>query len=215
MCMFNIAQAMRLYLITDDKARSPADLADRVARGIDGGATAVQFREKNGGITMCARAFELIALRCHEAQVPLFLNADLIGRFEPQGPFAGYQYSDRTLPLHPSAGSTISGYSAHAPADAESAFSHGAHFCTLSPIFPTPSKVGILDAIGVESITECRRLLPDGIIVALGGIDETNGEACLKAGASGLAVIRAIMGADDPEKAARRLRAIVENCVNS
>jgi thiamine-phosphate pyrophosphorylase len=215
MWMIDLAQAMRLYLITDDKARSPNDLADCVARGIAGGATAVQFREKNGGITMCARAFELIAQRCAEANVPLFLNADLIGRFEPQGNFAGYHYSDRTLPLHPSACHTISGYSAHAPQDAASALLHGAHFCTLSPIFPTPSKIGILDAIGLEAISETRRLLPAAVIVALGGVDRSNSESCLQAGATGLAVIRAIMAADEPEAAARELRAIVENCVNS
>lgn len=214
-CMIDIARAMRLYLITDDSARAPADLADRVARALEGGATAVQFREKNGGPTMCARAFEMIAERCEDAEVPLFLNADLAGRFELRGNFAGYHYSDRTLPLHPGALDFLSGYSAHGPDDAVSAFNHGAHFCTLSPIYPTPSKAGILDPIGLEAIAECRRRLPEKVIVALGGVNEENGQDCLRAGASGLAVIRAIMASDDPCVAAQRLRSIVENCVNS
>src|SRR5690606_20595942 len=113
------------------------------------------------------------------AEVPLFLNADLAGRFELRGNFAGYHYSDRTLPLHPGALDFLSGYSAHGPDDAVSAFNHGAHFCTLSPIYPTPSKAGILDPIGLEAIAECRRRLPEKVIVALGGVNEENGQDCL------------------------------------
>ncbi len=212
--MIDLNQAMRLYLITDDKARSPNELEDLIARGIAGGATAVQFREKNSGPTMARRAFELLSRRCEDTDVPLFLNADLIGRFDVEVPFAGYHYSDRTLPLHPRELPGISGYSAHGLDDATSALSHGAHFCTLSPIFPTPSKLGILDAIGLKAITQCRAAHPDAIIVALGGIDLSNAEACLSAGASGIAVIRAIIAHDNPESAARKLRRVVENCVN-
>src|SRR5690606_7660894 len=98
---------------------------------------------KNCGPTVCTRAFESVAAACHTADVPLFLNADLIGRFELSGPFAGYHYSDRNLPPHPNRLVHAVGYSAHAPDDAVSAFTHNVNFCTLSPIFATPSKVGI------------------------------------------------------------------------
>lgn len=209
--MSDISGSMRLYLITDDTGRSPADLTDRVVRGIAGGATAVQFREKNGGPTLCSRAFESIAAACADAGIPLFLNADLVGRFELNGPLAGFHYNDRTLPLHPDTVAEAVGYSAHAPDDAVTAFSHHVHFCTLSPIFATPSKSGILNPIGIKAIREARKRLNDKVIVALGGVNETNAEQCLRAGASGIAVIRAIMAADDPAAAATRLLQIVEN----
>lgn len=202
---------MRLYLITDDSGRSVADLTNRVARGIAGGATAVQFREKNCGPTNCSRAFESIASECAKANVPLFLNADLMGRFELNGRLSGYHYSDRTLPVRPLNRDTISGYSAHGTDDAVTAFSHAAHFCTLSPIFATPSKSGILGPIGLEALRQSRKLMPGKVLVALGGIDETSGESCMKAGASGLGVIRALIASDDPEAAAVRLLRIVEN----
>lgn len=209
--MTDIADCMRLYLITDDSARSPADLTDRVERGIAGGVTAVQFREKNGGPTICSRAFESLSKACEKASVPLFLNADLLGRFELNGPLAGIQYSDRTLPPHPDSVADLVGYSAHAADEAQKAFSHNVDFCTLSPIFATPSKVGILNPIGMKAIRKARNLLPGNVIVALGGINESNAEQCIRAGATGVAVIRAIMAADDPEKAARRLMRIIEN----
>ncbi len=208
--MTNSSAQMKLYLITDDSGRSVKDLTDRVSRGISGGATAVQFREKNCGPTLCSRSFEAISKVCESAAVPLFVNADLIGRFELNGIFEGYHYSDRTLPPNRTAGAASVGYSAHGPDDAVSAFSHGVTFCTLSPIFPTPSKMGILDAIGVDAIRISKQLLPDKTILALGGIDESNAEDCLRAGASGVAVIRAIMAASNPEQAAARLLRIVE-----
>lgn len=213
--MIDLMQAMRLYLITDDSARSPDELAGRVARALDGGVTAVQFREKNSGAAMAARAFERVSQVCEQAGVPLFLNADLTGKFDVTAPLAGYHYSDRTLPLHPGELSVLCGYSAHSADDAASAFAHGAHFCTLSPIYPTPSKIGILDAIGESAIRECRERLPDRPVVALGGVNFENTARCMAAGATGVAVIRAVMAAECPERAARSLRRLVENCLDA
>ncbi len=44
---------------------------------------------------------------------------------------------------------------------------------------------------------------------AIGGIDETNAGEVVAAGAERIAVVRAITGAADPEKAAASLRAIL------
>lgn len=204
---------MRVYLITDDTGRSPAELTEIIAAAIAGGVTAVQFREKNCGPTSCAIAFESISRICADSEVPLFLNADLIGRFTINGPFTGYQYSNRTLPALQGPIAQTHGYSAHDIEDARSAFYNGVHFCTLSPVFETPSKRGILDEIGLDTITATREALPDKPIIGLGGINESNASSCIKAGATGIAVIRAVMNADDPEAAARRLRQIVENSI--
>jgi thiamine-phosphate pyrophosphorylase len=46
-------------------------------------------------------------------------------------------------------------------------------------------------------------------VVAIGGINELNAEEIIRRGAAGLAVVSAIVSAQDPEGAARRLRAIV------
>jgi len=208
------SHTFKLYLITDDSGRTPPRLADCIERGIAGGATAVQFREKNCGPTSCARSFEAVSKICEAGGVPLFLNADLLGRFELNGPLTGIHYSDRTLPARPSPRSSATGYSAHGTDDAVSAFKYNVDFCTLSPIFATPSKAGILDPIGIETIREARQKLPDRTLIALGGINAHNAEQCLEAGADGIAVIRAIMAAEDPAKAAARLREIVEKCVD-
>ncbi len=211
--MGDISHKMRLYLITDDAARSPDELAAKVAAGIRGGVTAVQFREKTLGPTLCARAFSAVAEVCASAGVPLFLNADLLDRVEITEAVAGIHYSDRNLPLHPEARTHLSGYSAHAVDDAAAAFGHNVDFCTLSPIFPTPSKAGILSPVGTNCISALNERQPGKVIVALGGVDETNAGECIAAGAAGVATIRAVMDAIDPEAGAARLRSIVEKCL--
>lgn len=202
---------MRLYLITDDSGKSPEQLARCVSRAIAGGVTAVQFREKNCGPTLCERSYRLVSEVCLAAGVPLFLNADLLGRFVLTSPPQGIHYSNRTLPVHPGSSSRFSGYSAHALDDATSAFGHGVDFCTISPVFHTPSKAGILDPVGTPMLAKARTALPGAVIVALGGISAENAQSCITAGADGIAVIRSIMQADDPAVAAKTLRRAVEN----
>lgn len=202
---------MRLYLITDDSGKSPEQIARCVSRAIDGGVTAVQFREKNCGPTLCERAYRLVSEVCLAAGVPLFLNADLLGRFAMDCLPQGIHYSNRTLPVHPGSSSRFSGYSAHAIDDAASAFRYGVNFCTISPVFHTPSKAGILDPVGTAMLAGARAALPSAIIVALGGITAENAQSCIAAGADGIAVIRSIMQAEDPAAAARTLRRAVEN----
>lgn len=60
------------------------------------------------------------------------------------------------------------GYSAHSLKDIESAITLGAHYCTLSPILPTPNKAKPLGLAKLEDIPY--HLRP--YIIALGGIEE-------------------------------------------
>ena len=96
------------------------------------------------------------------------------------------------------------GYSSHERAEALAAFRDGADYVLYSPIFETPSKRGILEPLGVDALGELAAEAP-GPVIALGGVNESNAGQVLSAGAAGLAVIRAIFAAQDPEQATRRL----------
>lgn len=200
-----------LYLITDDKGRKPEELAELIENAIMGGVNLVQFREKSSGPTAAARAFQLLSAVCQRANVPLLINADLLGRFPLDVPFAGIHYSNRTLPVHPCTKAPLAGYSAHGHDDAAAAFSHGVHFCTISPIFETPSKAGILDPIGLDSLKSICSAQSHRNFIALGGIDDTRVQDCLQAGVKGVAVIRGIMDSSDPCDAAKKLSLAMEN----
>jgi thiamine-phosphate pyrophosphorylase len=90
------------------------------------------------------------------------------------------------------------------------AFGHNVHFCTISPVFTTPSKVGILDPIGFCGIASARQVSGRRALIALGGIDESNAAQCIRSGADGIAVMRAIMASGNPKASAERLRAQVD-----
>ncbi len=100
------------------------------------------------------------------------------------------------------------GVSAHDAEEAAAQLRAGADYATLSPIFLTASKPGYGPAVGLDALAAAARLAP-GPIVALGGIGEGNIDACLAAGARGIAVMGEIMRAADPEATVRRLLAVM------
>lgn len=107
----------------------------------------------------------------------------------------------------------ISGYSAHSFLEARTVLARCADNITLSPIYETPSKQGVIPACGTGVIAVTRTQLPDSVITGLGGIDETNAADVIRAGADRVAVIRAIMESTDPAGAARRLRSTVDSAL--
>jgi thiamine-phosphate pyrophosphorylase len=91
----------------------------------------------------------------------------------------------------------VIGVSAHTIETAESAKRETADFVTFSPVFDTPHKG---KPQGLEKLREvCEKLKPF-LIIALGGIDETNYRQVLENGASGFAAIRFLNDAENLQK---------------
>lgn len=201
-----------LHAITDDTRRSPQNLAEIISRAARGGITAVQFREKSRRGGSLQSAYLAVAVACRAAGISLILNGDLAGPIEPtRGSFLpdAIQASNRTLDRLQ--GQRPFGYSAHSVEEAVRAAALGAEYVTLSPIWHTPLKSGVLEPLGVEALIEARRQLPTTCkLIALGGVDAKNARLAIKAGADGIAVMRAIFNAPDPEVAARALRYAVQ-----
>lgn len=102
--------------------------------------------------------------------------------------------NDRWPPqLRHDTGAIVVGRSCHDAADVVDAARHGATYATLSPIFPTSSKPGYGPALGPGVLSD--HAVP---IFALGGIEPGRAVRCLGAGASGVAVMGAVMDADEP-----------------
>jgi thiamine-phosphate pyrophosphorylase len=94
------------------------------------------------------------------------------------------------------------GLSTHARKEIDSA---EADYIGVGPVFATPTKEGRAP-VGLELVRYAaeRARLP---WFAVGGIDGTNVADVVAAGARRIAVVRAIVDAPDPERAARELRA--------
>ncbi len=79
----------------------------------------------------------------------------------------------------------------------------GADYVVVGTIFESPSHPGAAPG-GIRLLEDvvARLSIP---VVAIGGITPENARACWAAGASGIAVVSTILGADDPRRAAERL----------
>jgi len=96
------------------------------------------------------------------------------------------------------------GVSTHSLQEAQQAQEEGADFITLGPIYETPSKTGYGPPLGLDTLKAVRRQIKIPIL-ALGGIKKERVREVLEAGADGIALISAILMADDPRQAATHL----------
>jgi thiamine-phosphate pyrophosphorylase len=89
-------------------------------------------------------------------------------------------------------------------------------YWSIGSIFATGSKADAGSPVGTVGFRGLARLAPAGIpVIGIGGIDASNAAEVFGSGAQGIAVIGAIFGAGNFEKAARRLRDIVDQASES
>lgn len=201
---------LEVYLVTDRRLAGERDEAEIVLSALRGGVRLVQYREKElstrrqieqaGRLLRLARQHQAFFLVNDRVDVALAIGAD------------GVHLGQEDLPL-PTARrllgrSKIIGVSVQSPEEARWAEAAGADYLGISAVFPTSTKPDA-DAIGLEGIRAIRSAvrLP---LVAIGGINMENAAQVIKAGADGVAVVSAIVGASDPQAASARLRAEVQ-----
>jgi thiamine-phosphate pyrophosphorylase len=188
----------RLYLVT---AARP-DLAEFLEAAVRGGVDIVQLREKSLPDGELLGRLETAREVTRRLGVPFVVNdrPDLASLCEADYVHVGQD----DLPVAAAArfGRPV-GLSTHAPAEIDAAA--GAAYIGVGPVHATPTKLG-RPAVGLELVRYAagRARQP---WFAIGGIDETNVAAVVGAGATRIAVVRAIGDAPDPERAAAALRA--------
>ncbi len=84
-----------------------------------------------------------------------------------------------------------------------------ADYLAVSPVFATQTKKDTAPAWGLSGL-ETARGRTNKPLVAIGGISHTNAESVIAAGADCIAVVTAIVAADDPAEATKTLKAIVK-----
>jgi thiamine-phosphate pyrophosphorylase len=187
----------RLYLVTPARR----DLADFLEAAIRGGVDLVQIREKTlpDGELLSALTVARGVTREHE--IPLVVNdrPDLAVLAEADAVHVGQD--DLPVAAARSFGLAV-GLSTHAPAEVDAA---DADYIGVGPVHETPTKAG-RPGVGLDLV---RHAAEHARVpwFAIGGVDRTNVEAVVAAGATRIAVVRAITEAADPEAAARELRA--------
>jgi len=196
-----LIEALRLIAITDDVRDGIDGLLSRAAAAVRGGATMIQLRLKD----VDARELVLIARSLVETvSAPVIVNdrADIALAAGTAGVHVGVDDIPaaalrKVVPADFIIGASVG-------SDDEVKWSAGADYVGIGPVYATSSKPDAGDAIGIAEFVRLAKLtgLP---AVAIGGIDTANCRGTLGAGAHGIAVIRAIFSAADPERAARAL----------
>lgn len=186
----------RLYLI----APARPGLADLVEAAVRGGVDLVQIRDKELPDGELLRALEEAREVTRRLGVPLVVNdrpdlavlveADAVHVGQDDLPVAAVRRF--RLPV---------GLSTHTPAEIDAA---EANYIGVGPVHETPTKEG-RTAAGLELVRHAAAHARQPWF-AIGGIDRTNVDEVLAAGAARIAVVRAIADAPDPETAARELR---------
>ena len=196
-----------LYLVTDRALARGRPLADVVRAAVAGGVTCVQLREKEASAREFAvAARELLAL-LRPLGVPLIVNdrIDVALAAGADGVHVGQQDLSVADARRLGPPGWIVGVSAEAVADAARAERDGADYVGASPVFATPTKADHAPPLGLAGLRALRAAtkLP---LVAIGGLHAGNARETIRAGADGLAVVSAIVAADDPRAAAEELR---------
>lgn len=195
----------KVYLITDrTRIAASHTLYSAVEAALQGGVTAVQLREKDLPDSAFLPLAEQLRALTRDYGARLLINGriDLALAVQADGIHLG-GHSPPTGSVRRRIGpDLLLGVSTHSCADIERAAAHGADFVTFGPVHATPSKAAFGAPQGLRRLAEaCRRsALP---VFALGGMTPSNAPEALQVGASGVAMISAILASADPQAAAR------------
>ncbi len=199
-----------LYVIIDTPALRGRSHLEVARQAIRGGAKAIQLRDKELGKKELLSVAQGLKDLCAGQDVLFIMNdyLDVTLAVDADGLHVGQGdlpvgVARRWLPID-----KILGCSARTVEKAVAAQTGGADYVAAGAMYPTLSKEAA-EVVGPERLKQIRRAVTISL-VAIGGINKDNLREVLAAGADSLAVINAVLGAEDVEEAARQIIARIE-----
>ncbi len=200
-----------LYVVTDETIAGGRGHKEIARMALAGGADVIQLRDKRlscrelvvTGRRISALAKTAGALFIVNDRLDVALSCGADGVHLGQGDLR----VDTARQIAPE--NFIIGVSVGSLDEARSAFAQGADYVAVSPVFATNSKIDAGPGHGLALIESIRRET-QAPVIAIGGINETNLREVISAGANGIAVISAVVGKQDIERAARDLRELIK-----
>jgi len=182
-----------------------------VLGAIEGGATLIQYRDKNATMREKYETAARLSGVVKGRRVPFMVNdhADLAVAVRADGVHLGQDDLPVCAARRVLGDGSVIGVSVGSVAEALQAQSDGAEYVSVGPMYPTRTKPDAGPAVSPALVREIVRTvkLP---VVAVGGINASNVEAVMALGVCGVAVVSAVMKAEDPARAARELAGIID-----
>lgn len=205
------AEEVSLYVVTDPRMIGKRKLEDVCDEALAAGVRVFQLRDKQASTrALVAQAVGL--KRLAEKFGATFLVNDRADVAFASGAH-GVHLGQDDMPLSDArrilGREAVIGVSVQTPEEARVAEEGGADYLAANLVFATPTKTDVEGSIGLEGVRRLRAAsrLP---LVAIGGIKAGNAARVVAAGADGVAVVSAVMAADDVGKACRELLGAVE-----
>ncbi|HKN93866.1 MAG TPA: thiamine phosphate synthase [Thermoleophilaceae bacterium] len=194
----------RLYFVTDAAGAERA-----LPAAFEGGVDIVQLREKAAPDGAVVEAGLRLRALCDEHDGLLIVNdrADLALACGADGVHVGQDDEGLDRVREKVGPELIVGISTHSPEQVDAALSSTADYLGVGPVYATPTKEGRAP-VGLELVRYAAEHAGAKPWFAIGGIDPGNADAVAAAGATRIAVVRAIRNAEDPRAAASVLRGV-------
>ncbi|HKQ33851.1 MAG TPA: thiamine phosphate synthase [Nitrospiraceae bacterium] len=196
----------RLLVVTDRHQTHGRPLVPLLQRMLTAGISMVQLRERDlSARELMTLAHEVQALTAsHGSQ--LLINDRIDVALALEG--VGVHLRSNSLPVSVArqmlGAQRLLGISAHSVEEVVQAASQGADYIFLGPIYETPTKQMYGPPLGIHTLEKACGLIRIPI-VGIGGVTAARAREMRRAGAFGVAVITAILGADDVESATREM----------
>lgn len=202
-----------LYLISD-RRQIAADrhLFDVVEELLQAGVRMLQLREKDlsaADLYPLATKFRTLT-RKYDCALLINDRVDLALAVDADGVHLGSHSLPPQAARKLLGPEKLIGVSTHTPQEILTATEQGADFVTFGPVFFTPSKASYGDPVGLDKLQQAcaKSAIP---VYALGGVKLKNCSAVKQTGTAGIALISALLCAENPSDSCRKLLDILQN----
>jgi len=200
-----------LYLVTDRKLCGDRQLEDVVRQALNGGAACVQLREKDVSTRFFIEEAQKIKALTVQFRVPLIINdrLDVALAAGADGIHIGQEDMPYVTARKLTGPKAIIGLSVETWDDVVKAQELDVNYLGVSPIFETPTKTDTKGSWGLEGLARIKSYSRHPL-VAIGGLNVSNAEDAVMAGADCIAVVSAICSAPDPLRASQELNNTIQ-----
>ena len=204
-----------LYAITDQAWVGKRTLLEQIEDALKGGVTIVQLREKELGEDLFVEEALKVRELCHKYNVPLIINdnVEVALKSGADGVHVGIEDAPVAEIRKRVSADFIIGATCKTVEQAKKAEAEGADYMGVGAVFPSPTKG---NAVRITN-EQLREIVSSVSIpaVAIGGISYDNVCEMKGSSVSGIAIVSAIFGAEDIEKAAMLLKERVKTVVEA
>ncbi len=194
-----------LYFITDSTGLSEDVFLSRISMALDGGATMIQLREKDRTTREYIKLAEKVHSIAQSHHIPLIIDdrVDVALATGAEGVHVGQTDMPVSIARNLMGDDRIVGATTKTVVQALEAYEQGADYLGVGAIYPTTTKVKTV-LTSTDTLRDICAAVPIPVN-AIGGLNSSNLDVLSGIPIAGICVVSAIMKAEDPYSAAKKL----------